>query len=85
MSQFLRREETGVPSKSGWDQRKLSPHTTFVVEVEGVIDVLLTIIYVYIGETALKLNGLWFTEEQTWTPYKWKLCLSPKSSKHAGI
>ena len=27
------------PSKSGWDRLKLSPHTTFLVEVEGVIDV----------------------------------------------
>ena len=27
------------PSKSGWDRLKLNPHTTFVVEVEGVIDV----------------------------------------------
>jgi len=27
------------PSKSGWDQPKLNPHTTFVIEVEGVIDV----------------------------------------------
>ena len=27
------------PSKSGWDQLKLNPHRTFVVEVEGVIDV----------------------------------------------
>ena len=27
------------PSKSGWDQLKLNPHTTFVVEVEGVNDV----------------------------------------------
>ena len=27
------------PSKSGSDRLKLSPHTTFVVEVEGVIDV----------------------------------------------
>ena len=27
------------PSKSGWDRPKLNPHTTFVVEVEGVIDV----------------------------------------------
>ena len=27
------------PSKSGWDQLKLNPHATFVVEVEGVIDV----------------------------------------------
>ena len=26
------------PSKSGWDRLKLNPHTTFVVEVEGVID-----------------------------------------------
>ena len=26
------------PSKSGWDRLKLSPHTTFVVEVEDVID-----------------------------------------------
>ena len=25
------------PSKSGWDWLKLNPHTTFVVEVEGVI------------------------------------------------
>ena len=25
------------PSKSGWDRLKLNPHTTFVVEVEGVI------------------------------------------------
>ena len=39
---ILRREETGVPekpSKSGWDRLKLNPHTTFVVEVEDVIDV----------------------------------------------
>ena len=27
------------PSKSGGDRLKLKPHTTFVVEVEGVIDV----------------------------------------------
>ena len=27
------------PSKSGWDRLKLNPHTTFVVEVKGVIDV----------------------------------------------
>ena len=27
------------PSKSGRDRLKLNPHTTFVVEVEGVIDV----------------------------------------------
>ena len=27
------------PSKSGWDRRKLCPQTTFVVEVEGVVDV----------------------------------------------
>ena len=27
------------PSKSGWDRLKLNPHTTFVVEVEGVIEV----------------------------------------------
>ena len=27
------------PSKPGWDRLKLDPHTTFVVEVEGVIDV----------------------------------------------
>jgi len=27
------------PSKSGWDRLKLNPHTTFAVEVEGVIDV----------------------------------------------
>ena len=27
------------PSKSGWDRLKLNPHTTSVVEVEGVIDV----------------------------------------------
>ena len=27
------------PTKSGWDRLKLNPHTTFVVEVEGVIDV----------------------------------------------
>ena len=27
------------PSKSGWDRLKLNPHTAFVVEVEGVIDV----------------------------------------------
>ena len=27
------------PSKSGWDRLKLNPHTTFVVEVEGVIDI----------------------------------------------
>ena len=27
------------PSNSGWDRLKLNPHTTFVVEVEGVIDV----------------------------------------------
>ena len=27
------------PSKSGWDRLKLNPYTTFVVEVEGVIDV----------------------------------------------
>ena len=27
------------PSKSGWDRPKLNPHTTFVVEVQGVIDV----------------------------------------------
>ena len=27
------------PAKSGWDRLKLNPHTTFVVEVEGVIDV----------------------------------------------
>ena len=26
------------PSKSGWDWLKLNPHTTFLVEVEGVID-----------------------------------------------
>ena len=26
-----------TPSKSGWDRLKLNPHTTFVVEVEGVI------------------------------------------------
>ena len=29
----------GKPSKSGWDWLRLSPHTTIVVEVEGVIDV----------------------------------------------
>ena len=33
------RSARGKPSKSGWDRLKLSPHTTFVVEVEGVIDV----------------------------------------------
>ena len=27
------------PSKSGGDRLKLNPHTTFVVEVKGVIDV----------------------------------------------
>ena len=27
------------PSKSGWDRLKLNPHTTFAVEVEGMIDV----------------------------------------------
>ena len=27
------------PSKSGWDRLKLNPHTTLVVEVEGVNDV----------------------------------------------
>ena len=27
------------PSKSGWDRLKLNPHTTFVEEVEGMIDV----------------------------------------------
>ena len=27
------------PSKSGWDWLKLNPHTTFIVEVEGIIDV----------------------------------------------
>ena len=27
------------PSKSGWDRLKLNPHTTFVVEVKGVIDI----------------------------------------------
>ena len=27
------------PPKSGWDRLKLNPHTTFVAEVEGVIDV----------------------------------------------
>ena len=32
------RSARGKPSKSGWDRLKLSPHT-FVVEVEGVIDV----------------------------------------------
>ena len=33
------RSARGKPSKSGWDRLKLSPHTTFVVEVEGVVDV----------------------------------------------
>ena len=33
------RSARSKPSKSGWDQLKLSPHATFVVEVEGVIDV----------------------------------------------
>ena len=32
------RSARGKPSKSGWDRLKLSLHTTFVVEVEGVID-----------------------------------------------
>ena len=27
------------PSKSDWDRLKLNPHTTFVIEVESVIDV----------------------------------------------
>ena len=27
------------PSKSGWDRLKLNPHSTFIVEVKGVIDV----------------------------------------------
>ena len=31
------RSARGKPSKSGWDRLKLSPHTTFVVEVEGVM------------------------------------------------
>ena len=30
------------PSKSGWDRLKLNPHTSFVVEVEGVIEVFTT-------------------------------------------
>ena len=30
------------PLKSGWDRLKLNPHTTFVVEVEDVIDVYYT-------------------------------------------
>ena len=30
------------PSKSGWDRLKLNPHTTLVVEVEGVNDVRYT-------------------------------------------
>ena len=33
------RSARSKPSKSGWDRLKLNPHTTFVVEVEGVIDV----------------------------------------------
>ena len=33
------RSARGKPSKSGLDRLKLSPHTTFVVEVEGVVDV----------------------------------------------
>ena len=33
------RSTRGKLSKSGWDRLKLSPHTTFVVEVERVIDV----------------------------------------------
>ena len=40
---ILRREETGVPRGNSRSQVeidwKLNPHTTFVVEVEGVIDV----------------------------------------------
>ena len=40
------------PSKSGWDRLKLNPHTTFVVEVEGVIDVH------YASLTSLNLDGL---------------------------
>ena len=32
------RSERRKPSKSGWDRLKLYPHTTFVVEMEGVID-----------------------------------------------